>query len=151
MAVYYFFKQNLLASLSIQLEIVAFDVINMFNRQASFEGLCFYFSVFQSYMKAFLVKFKTVFFFRFYSIPAPICCFKKYLWWPVHIWRFDEVVVMTVTGMHRYKQMKTLGDGTYGSVVLGKAYDTGETVAIKKWGTFVLWECFHVWYTFDFS
>lgn len=62
MAVYYFFKQNLLASLSIQLEIVAFDVINMFNRQASFEGLCFYFSIFQSYMKAFLVKFKTVFF-----------------------------------------------------------------------------------------
>lgn len=39
---------------------------------------------------------------------------------------------MTVTGMHRYKQLKTLGDGTYGSVVLGKANDTGETVAIKK-------------------
>jgi len=39
---------------------------------------------------------------------------------------------MTVTGMHRYKTMKKLGDGTYGSVVLGKAHDTGETVAIKK-------------------
>jgi len=39
---------------------------------------------------------------------------------------------MTVTGMNRYKTMKVLGDGTYGSVVLGKAYDTGETVAIKK-------------------
>lgn len=34
--------------------------------------------------------------------------------------------------MHRYKTMKVLGDGTYGSVMLGKAYETGEIVAIKK-------------------
>ena len=34
--------------------------------------------------------------------------------------------------MHRYKTMKQLGDGTYGSVVLAKAQDSGETVAIKK-------------------
>ncbi|XP_065669050.1 serine/threonine-protein kinase ICK isoform X2 [Hydra vulgaris] len=39
---------------------------------------------------------------------------------------------MTITGMNRYKTMKKLGDGTYGSVMLGKTYDTGETVAIKK-------------------
>ena len=45
---------------------------------------------------------------------------------------FTFTAQMTITGMHRYKQMKTLGDGTYGSVVLGKANDTGETVAIKK-------------------
>eukprot|EP00795_Rhopilema_esculentum_P007464 gene7464-13235_t len=34
--------------------------------------------------------------------------------------------------MHRYRMMKQLGDGTYGSVALAKATDTGETVAIKK-------------------
>ena len=34
--------------------------------------------------------------------------------------------------MHRYKMMKQLGDGTYGSVALAKATDTGETVAIKR-------------------
>ena len=34
--------------------------------------------------------------------------------------------------MHRYKTIKQLGDGTYGSVALAKATDTGETVAIKK-------------------
>lgn len=34
--------------------------------------------------------------------------------------------------MHRYETLKTLGDGTYGSVLLGKAHDTGEPVAIKK-------------------
>jgi len=34
--------------------------------------------------------------------------------------------------MHRYKTIKQLGDGTYGSVALAKANDTGETVAIKK-------------------
>lgn len=34
--------------------------------------------------------------------------------------------------MHRYKMVKQLGDGTYGSVALAKANDTGETVAIKK-------------------
>ena len=35
--------------------------------------------------------------------------------------------------MHRYKTIKQLGDGTYGSVALAKASDTGETVAIKKY------------------
>eukprot|EP00794_Sanderia_malayensis_P004769 gene4769-5396_t len=34
--------------------------------------------------------------------------------------------------MHRYKVVKQLGDGTYGSVSLARASDTGETVAIKK-------------------
>ncbi|KXJ29029.1 serine/threonine-protein kinase MAK [Exaiptasia diaphana] len=34
--------------------------------------------------------------------------------------------------MHRYQSIKQLGDGTYGSVVLAKNQETGETVAIKK-------------------
>ena len=34
--------------------------------------------------------------------------------------------------MNRYDISKTLGDGTYGSVLLGKNKQTGETVAIKK-------------------
>ncbi|EDV23130.1 uncharacterized protein TRIADDRAFT_27686 [Trichoplax adhaerens] len=34
--------------------------------------------------------------------------------------------------MNRYQSIKQLGDGTYGSVVLARNYDTGETVAIKK-------------------
>ncbi|KAJ7377270.1 hypothetical protein OS493_030081 [Desmophyllum pertusum] len=34
--------------------------------------------------------------------------------------------------MNRYQNMKQLGDGTYGSVVLAKNRETGETVAIKK-------------------
>ena len=33
--------------------------------------------------------------------------------------------------MHRYKMLKQLGDGTYGSVSLAKTTDTGELVAIK--------------------
>lgn len=33
--------------------------------------------------------------------------------------------------MKRYQNLKTLGDGTYGSVVLARNHDTGETVAIK--------------------
>ncbi|XP_077990847.1 serine/threonine-protein kinase MAK-like isoform X2 [Glandiceps talaboti] len=34
--------------------------------------------------------------------------------------------------MNRYQFMKQLGDGTYGSVILGKSNETGEMVAIKK-------------------
>lgn len=34
--------------------------------------------------------------------------------------------------MNRYDISKTLGDGTYGSVLLAKNKQTGETVAIKK-------------------
>ncbi|CAL8070409.1 unnamed protein product [Orchesella dallaii] len=38
---------------------------------------------------------------------------------------------MTMT-MNRYKTLGPLGDGTYGSVVLGQRIDTGEKVAIKR-------------------
>lgn len=34
--------------------------------------------------------------------------------------------------MNRYKTLHQLGDGTYGSVVLGQRKDTGEKVAIKR-------------------
>lgn len=34
--------------------------------------------------------------------------------------------------MNRYITLNQLGDGTYGSVVLGQRVDTGEKVAIKK-------------------
>lgn len=34
--------------------------------------------------------------------------------------------------MNRYITLNQLGDGTYGSVVLGQRIDTGEKVAIKK-------------------
>jgi male germ cell-associated kinase len=34
--------------------------------------------------------------------------------------------------MDKYKIVKTLGDGTYGSVVMGTNKQTGEEVAIKK-------------------
>ncbi|XP_042353740.1 serine/threonine-protein kinase MAK-like [Plectropomus leopardus] len=34
--------------------------------------------------------------------------------------------------MNRYTTLRQLGDGTYGSVVLGKSNDTGELVAIKR-------------------
>ena len=35
--------------------------------------------------------------------------------------------------MNRYTIHKQLGDGTYGSVLLGTTIETGEKVAIKKW------------------
>lgn len=35
-------------------------------------------------------------------------------------------------GMNRYVTLHQLGDGTYGSVVLGRRKDTGEHVAIKR-------------------
>lgn len=34
--------------------------------------------------------------------------------------------------MNRYITLNALGDGTYGSVVLGQRKDTGEKVAIKR-------------------
>merc|ERR1712002_769448 len=34
--------------------------------------------------------------------------------------------------MNRYVTLQQLGDGTYGSVVLGQRVDTGEKVAIKR-------------------
>lgn len=34
--------------------------------------------------------------------------------------------------MNRYTLLHQLGDGTYGSVVLGQRKDTGEKVAIKR-------------------
>ena len=34
--------------------------------------------------------------------------------------------------MNRYITLDQLGDGTYGSVVLGQRVDTGEKVAIKR-------------------
>lgn len=34
--------------------------------------------------------------------------------------------------MNRYVTLGPLGDGTYGSVVLGQRLDTGEKVAIKR-------------------
>lgn len=36
------------------------------------------------------------------------------------------------SGMNRYVTLSQLGDGTYGSVLLGQRLDTGEKVAIKK-------------------
>lgn len=35
--------------------------------------------------------------------------------------------------MDRYTTIKQLGDGTYGSVILGRSLESGELVAIKKW------------------
>ncbi|XP_035219345.1 serine/threonine-protein kinase dyf-5-like isoform X2 [Stegodyphus dumicola] len=37
-----------------------------------------------------------------------------------------------VSGMNRYVTLSQLGDGTYGSVMLGQRLDTGEKVAIKR-------------------
>lgn len=36
--------------------------------------------------------------------------------------------------MNRYTTLKQLGDGTYGSVLMGRSNETGELVAIKRWG-----------------
>lgn len=42
--------------------------------------------------------------------------------------------------MNRYITLNQLGDGTYGSVVLGQRIDTGEKVAIKRYVTVVVYE-----------
>lgn len=36
--------------------------------------------------------------------------------------------------MNRYTTLKQLGDGTYGSVLMGRSNESGELVAIKRWG-----------------
>ena len=36
--------------------------------------------------------------------------------------------------MNRYTTLKQLGDGTYGSVLMGKSNENGELVAIKRYG-----------------
>ena len=38
--------------------------------------------------------------------------------------------------MKRYTATRQLGDGTFGSVLLGKSIDSGELVAIKRWVPF---------------
>lgn len=38
----------------------------------------------------------------------------------------------SVWTINRYTTLKQLGDGTYGSVLLGKSNETGEVVAIKR-------------------
>lgn len=42
--------------------------------------------------------------------------------------------------MNRYAFLSQLGDGTYGSVVLGQKEDNGEKVAIKKYIFFVFFK-----------
>lgn len=42
--------------------------------------------------------------------------------------------------MNRYITLNQLGDGTYGSVVLGQRIDTGEKVAIKRYVSVVVYE-----------
>lgn len=34
--------------------------------------------------------------------------------------------------MNRYTTLKQLGDGTYGSVIMGRSNESGELVAIKR-------------------
>ena len=40
--------------------------------------------------------------------------------------------------MNRYTTLKQLGDGTYGSVLMGRSNESGELVAIKRWGCWSL-------------
>ncbi|CAG0889880.1 unnamed protein product [Darwinula stevensoni] len=47
--------------------------------------------------------------------------------------REDSGMAGSPSSMNRYVTLSTLGDGTYGSVVLGQRVDTGEKVAIKKY------------------
>lgn len=44
--------------------------------------------------------------------------------------------------MNRYTTIRQLGDGTYGSVILGRSLESGELVAIKKWESGELWISF---------
>lgn len=45
---------------------------------------------------------------------------------------FHFVFIIETCRMNRYITLHQLGDGTYGSVVLGQRKDTGEKVAIKR-------------------
>ena len=51
--------------------------------------------------------------------------------------------------MRRYKVIKELGDGTYGSVSLARRFENGELVAIKRlremWKTFTVANSFSLW------
>ena len=38
--------------------------------------------------------------------------------------------------MNRYTTLRQLGDGTYGSVLMGRSIESGELVAIKRWAAF---------------
>ena len=51
--------------------------------------------------------------------------------WPSHV-AVRTIYTWFFWKMHRYQSIKTLGDGTYGSVVLARNQENGETVAIKK-------------------
>ena len=44
------------------------------------------------------------------------------------------LVIVIVTMMNRYVTLQSLGDGTYGNVVLGQRVDTGEKVRRKILG-----------------
>ncbi|KAI4812780.1 hypothetical protein KUCAC02_024148 [Chaenocephalus aceratus] len=47
--------------------------------------------------------------------------------------------------MNRYTNIRQLGDGTYGSVVLGRSLESGELVAIKRMKRkFYSWECMNL-------
>lgn len=45
---------------------------------------------------------------------------------------YDKYSAFVPMNMNRYTLLHQLGDGTYGSVVLGQRKDTGEKVAIKR-------------------
>ena len=46
--------------------------------------------------------------------------------------------------MNRYVTLQSLGDGTYGSVVLGQRVDTGEKVRVASIYQNLVVEAFHV-------
>ena len=57
--------------------------------------------------------------------------------WTAHLqqaqcWDRGKRRSLQPTKMNRYTIHKQLGDGTYGSVLLGTTIETGEKVAIKK-------------------
>jgi len=43
-----------------------------------------------------------------------------------------KLLNISIVRMNRYITLNQLGDGTFGSVVLGERIDTGEKVAIKR-------------------
>ena len=46
---------------------------------------------------------------------------------------FSQRASLQCGTMKRYTATRQLGDGTFGSVLLGKSIDSGELVAIKRW------------------